>query len=149
MRSMVPRNFEIVVHASPLSAVQRLQPALDVEGFDIVRDFCTPLWDKIAANDMLGVKDGALGLGAKRIRPEVVLEVVLREGVETECGMSADSSLMRATGRACPSSRRASRSFGKSRTRPTGNFLHSSAIRLSDPITQHPDISTLAALCSK
>src|ERR1019366_7059122 len=73
----------------PVSGVQRLKPALDVEGFDVVRDFLAPLWDEIVANDMFRVQGGALGLGTQRIRPKVGFQVKLGKSVEADAYVAA------------------------------------------------------------
>jgi len=52
--------------------MKRFQPALNIEGFDVVRDFLSPTGNEISANDVFGVKDGAFGLGTDSIRTKVV-----------------------------------------------------------------------------
>ena len=63
--------------------MQRFEPALYVEGFDVVRDLSPPLRDEVGANDMFRVKHGALGFGAERIRAEVMGQVMFRQGIES------------------------------------------------------------------
>jgi len=53
------------------------QPPLDVDEFDVARNFFAPLRDEISADDVFGVEDGALDFGTKRFRPEVLFEVLL------------------------------------------------------------------------
>jgi hypothetical protein len=71
----------------PVVSVQGFQPALNVEGFDVVCDFFTPSGDEVGANDMLGVKHGAFRFRPQRIRPKVICEVILREFVEPNAGI--------------------------------------------------------------
>ena len=66
--------------------VEGLQPALNVEGFDAVRDFLSPSGNEIGANDVFGVKDGAFGLGADSIRSKVIFQVLFGKGRQIGCG---------------------------------------------------------------
>ncbi len=67
-----------------VSSVQRFNPALYVERFDVVRDLLAPLRDEIVTNDVFSVEGGALGLGTQRIRPAVGFQVKLGKSVEAD-----------------------------------------------------------------
>jgi hypothetical protein len=67
--------------------MKRLQPALNVEGFDIVSDLVAPAGHKVIADDMVGNGDGVVGLRAHRILAEVSFEVMLGKGLEADTGI--------------------------------------------------------------
>ena len=96
--------------------MKRLQPALNIEGFDVLRRFIAPAGDEVVANDVFYDDGGVFRLGADGILPEVGLQVMLGKGVEPD----AAGSVVDASSPSLSTSRRASRSLGRSRTRPTG-----------------------------
>jgi len=64
--------------------VKRLQPALNIEGFDIFRRLITPAGNEVVADDVLHDGGGVFRLGTDGVLSEVGHEVMLGKGVKPD-----------------------------------------------------------------
>ncbi len=64
--------------------IERFEPALNVERFDVLRDFVAPAGDEVVADDVLGNGCGVVRFRAHSILTEIGLEIVLTKSMEPD-----------------------------------------------------------------